>query len=465
LIHRCLIMSLLCNPLSVRARESLRVSAQSSALNIPKEGCVTSKISLATHLRIPTSSSAATSYYESRSAWTNISTRTGLACMNQFPQLSLHSTLPQVYQTVQHEQLYNPQHCSVPSSKMAGVLPGNVTMVPVQFLPGLMNTQQPFFTVMSTSPQPNSSIRPTTSCTPMYSFTKSSVMPNQLHLNKNNSKVCTVPNPLYRCVSPVPFQPIVHRRKKTTAAELNTLNHSSAGERPTTESISSLNHPRNKIEENVELRNEDGDLWSGESNYSECLHNGASNLFVNWSGTVPELFDKLRNHNFEVRKVCKTSDNGIFNVIFDNHLNARKAFIMQRESHLRMIPPKNSSRNWFRNPSSEFLVKFETKCRLVLKKGKAQCHSVVGHLLMSSCKEQKGCLILVDKLKGNRMRVVSSEGKFMFPGGRVVELNGEANEYSLKTPLGWITYRCKRTRELYITRRSGNQLHDYIYTE
>jgi len=80
-------------------------------------------------------------------------------------------------------------------------------------------------------------------------------------------------------------------------------------------------------------------------------------------------------------------------VIFAAHNNARKAFLMQREIKLRMVPPKNSSRNWLRNPSPKFLVKFETRCRLVVKKGKAECQEIVGDLLMTHYHKQKGCIV------------------------------------------------------------------------
>jgi len=95
--------------------------------------------------------------------------------------------------------------------------------------------------------------------------------------------------------------------------------------------------------------------------------------------------------------------------------------------------------------------------------GKAECHSVVGELLMSN-QDQKGCLILADKLKGNRIRIVSCVGNFMFPGGKVVWMNGVSTESSQNAVLGWITYRCRDTRKLFVTRRSGIQLQDYIYT-
>jgi len=158
-------------------------------------------------------------------------------------------------------------------------------------------------------------------------------------------------------------------------------------------------------------------------------------------------------------------DDGIFNVVFENHLNARKAFLMQREIRLRMVPPKDSRRHWLRNPSPKYLVKFETRCRLVVKKGKAEFHDIVGDLLMLNCQQEKGSIIWADQLKGHHIRVVSCEGNFLFPGGRVVQMTGVPTNSDQQKPLGWIPYRCKYTREPFVTRISDRNLSDYIYME
>jgi len=210
--------------------------------------------------------------------------------------------------------------------------------------------------------------------------------------------------------------------------------------------------------------NEVGELWSGNCDYSEWIEKGGSNLFISWSGTGSELRAKLCHHNLDVRTVRKTSDVEVFNVIFESYMNARKAFLMQREIKLRMIPPKNSRRNWLRNPSRKFWVKFETKYRLVVKKGKAECHDVVGDLLMTDYNEGKGCIIWADQLKGHRIRIVGCEGNFKFPSGRIVKMKG-VPAYSDAKPLGWISYRSRRAGELFVIRRSGNNIGDYIYRE
>jgi len=201
---------------------------------------------------------------------------------------------------------------------------------------------------------------------------------------------------------------------------------------------------------------EEDDLWPGNVKYAEYQVNGSSNLFVTWSGTKAELVEKMQSYNLKVRDVFTTVDDNIYNVIYESHPIARKAFTMQQQIGLRIVPPKNSHRIWLRNPSPNFMVKFETKCRLVVKKGKAERHDVVGELL-------EGCLICADQLKGHRIRVVCCEGSFKFPGGKIVEMKGLPSNSKEKTSLGWISYRCKYTKESLVIRKSWNKLGDYVY--
>merc|ERR1719427_1771140 len=216
-------------------------------------------------------------------------------------------------------------------------------------------------------------------------------------------------------------------------------------------------HASDKMEMSKPCEREVENLWVGNCNYKECNENGGSNLFITWNGTASELLAKLQNYNLQVRTASKCRNDSIVNVVFENHLNARKAFLMQRDVKMKMIPPKGSRRNWLRNPSPKYLVKFETRCRLVVKKGKADCHETVGDLLMSSSQERKGCIVWADQLKGHRIRIVGCEGNFMFPGGRTVEMKG-VRTYSDVKPLGWISYRSRHVKELFVTRRSGNNL-------
>jgi len=201
---------------------------------------------------------------------------------------------------------------------------------------------------------------------------------------------------------------------------------------------------------------DEDDLWPGDVNYAEYQENGCSNLFVTWSGTKVELYKKIKSYNLLVRNILTTVDDNIYDVIFVSHPFARKAFTMQQQIGLRIVPPKNSRRSWFRNPSPNFIVKFETKCRLVVRKGKAELHDVVGELL-------EGCLICADQLKGHRIRVACCEGSFKFPGGKIVEMKGLPNNSKEKTSLGWISYRCKYTKESLVIRKSMNKLGDYVY--
>jgi len=206
----------------------------------------------------------------------------------------------------------------------------------------------------------------------------------------------------------------------------------------------------------TEAAKEEVNLWTGSLNYEEYQLNGGSNLFITWSGAKEALAEKLQSFKLQVREVLSTGDKNICNVVFESHPIARKAFTMQRQIRVRIVPPKNSQRSWFRNPSPTFLVKFEIKCRLTVRKGKAECHGVVGELL-------KGCLITADQLKGNRIRVICCEGSFVFPGGKTVEMMGVQSNSSKKTSLGWISHRSKYTNESLVIRRSWNRLEDYVY--
>jgi len=243
----------------------------------------------------------------------------------------------------------------------------------------------------------------------------------------------------------------------------------SAPKKPATTSVNSSNLPSKQPESlkratatgavekgaSEEGDEEEDDLWAGNVNYAEYRVNGSSNLFVTWPLTKAELVEKMQSYNLEVRDIFTTADDNIYNVIFVSHPIARKAFTMQQQIGLRIVPPKNSRRLWLRNPSPNFMVKFETRCRLVVRKGKAECHDVVGELL-------EGCLICADQLKGHRIRVVCCEGSFKFPGGKIVEMKGVPNNSDEKTSLGWISYRCKYTKESHVIRKSWNKLGDYV---
>jgi len=217
------------------------------------------------------------------------------------------------------------------------------------------------------------------------------------------------------------------------------------------------------------VRREDGDLWPGSCNYIESEENAGSSLFVSWSGSRLVLERKLRHFKFVVVHVHRTSDDTVVNVVFRSHASARKAFTMQRTIRLRMVPPKKTRFKWLRNPSPKFLVKYELKRTLVMKKGKAESHEIVGELI-SNHKEHKGCLVWADQLKGHRIRLVGYKGSLKCVDGKIVDkkglpiaLGGVVEDPHKFLSLGWISYRSQCEKEMFVIRRSGNLLSDYIY--
>jgi len=288
------------------------------------------------------------------------------------------------------------------------------------------------------------------SCTPIPYSTRHVEVPPMLNLIKQNQ----------RCAFPQKFSCNINLNPVESKCKGVQGNSGSVSE---ISSNTLINHQKSSTNplslqqvEKIQKATQEENVWQGNLNYEEYQHGGASNLFITWSGEKAELLEKLREFNFEVRDIRSTSDESVWNVIFETHPIARKAFTMQNRIRLRIVPPKSSNRIWLRNPSPKFLVKYETKCQLVVKSGKADCHGVVGELL-------KGCLIIADQLKGHRIRVVSCEGSFMFPGGKIVEMKGLQNESNEKASLGWISHRCKHTKESLVVRKSWNKIRDYMY--
>jgi len=214
----------------------------------------------------------------------------------------------------------------------------------------------------------------------------------------------------------------------------------------------------------LNLRRE-GAIWTENFSYVEEKHERHSNVYVNWSGTADQLRNELVRKSLKVHSIRITPIKGLWNVVFDSHQSARKAFNTQREIKVRMVPPRSSKRHWFRNPSSNFLVKYETNCRLAIRARKALTSDLVGELLMSgsNSEEQKGCYIWADRLKGHRIRIVGCVGKFMFPSERVIDMQEIPSELVDNEPIGWVSYRGRYTREVFAVRITGNQLEDYIY--
>jgi len=199
--------------------------------------------------------------------------------------------------------------------------------------------------------------------------------------------------------------------------------------------------------------------------YAEEQGEKHSNLYVNWTGSADQLRYELQLKSLEVNSIQVTTIKDLWNVVFDSHSSARKAFTTQREIKIRMVPPRRSKKNWYRNPSPKFLVQYETKCRLDVREGKALGHDLVGVFLMSksSCQERIGCHIWADQLKGHRIRIVGCVGKFMFPCGRVINMEEIPAKPVGNDPIGWVSYRNRQTREEYVTRISGTLLQEYIF--
>jgi len=206
-------------------------------------------------------------------------------------------------------------------------------------------------------------------------------------------------------------------------------------------------------------------IYKKSFSYAEETNEKHSNLYVNWAGETAQLRHELELKSLGVHSIQKTAIKDLWNVVFDSHSGARKAFTTQREIKIRMVPPRGSKKNWCRNPGPKFLVQYQTKCRLDVREGKAVVHNLVGTLLMStsSSQEWKGCQIWADQIKGHRIRIVGIVGKFMFPCKKVINMKEIPPMPVGNTPFGWVSYKSRNTREEFVTRISGNLLEEYIY--
>jgi len=183
-------------------------------------------------------------------------------------------------------------------------------------------------------------------------------------------------------------------------------------------------------------------------------------LFVTTSN-VEKLQLLLRERGLEVQDMGKTRRPGVLVVLFKAHKFAKRAFTTQKEIGIRMIPPNLTNRYWFRNPSPEFPVLFETTRRLTVRTGKSSSNVTIGDFLMMNAKEGRGCLVLADQSKGRRMRVVGYIGKFMCTNGRIVEQKSMLKqEY-----IGWISIQNRMTKEKFVLRKSMNAIEDYVYDD
>jgi len=287
------------------------------------------------------------------------------------------------------------------------------------------------------------------------------------NLNNQNLNTNTLPNS-EMCNSTA--APLSTRQKKRATTAANVFDSSSIQGTQSAAQTSTDQTPTNNSDEQLKNgdepkgRSEEGDdVWIGECNYEECQQESDSNLFITWHGSYVELVTKLNHLQLDPKSIQRTRDKNIYNVVFKTHTIARKAFSIQKQIRVRMVPPRYSRRNWLRNPSPRFVVKFETKSRLIVRNGKSTCHDIVGSFLMWNFKDRKGCFIWADQLKGNRIRVIGCEGRFMFPDDTIKVIKKPPSKGT--KPIGWVSYRNKHTKEDFVSRLSGNTLRDYIYWE
>jgi len=183
-------------------------------------------------------------------------------------------------------------------------------------------------------------------------------------------------------------------------------------------------------------------------------------LFVK-TNNVLKLKEMFRKRGLEVQDIGKTRTAGVLVVLFTTHEFAKRAFTLQKEIGLRMEPPSYTKRYWFKNPSPNFHVVFETTRRLTVKSGKSSSNIKIGDFLMMDARKGVGCIVWGDQMKGHRMRVINYVGKFMHADGRIEE------KKSLSEPkiVGWISTQCHKTKEKLVLRKSMNKIEDYIYDD
>jgi len=205
-------------------------------------------------------------------------------------------------------------------------------------------------------------------------------------------------------------------------------------------------------------------LWSEHWNelvekvYDEVTD--GSFLFVK-TNNVLKLIEIFRKRGLEIQDIGKTRKPGVLVVLFTTHEFAKRAFTLQKEIGLRMEPPCYTKRYWFKNPSPNFHVVFETTRRLTVKSGKSSSNVKIGDFLMMDARKGVGCIVWGDQMKGHRMRVVNYVGKLMHTDGQIVE------KKSLSEPkiVGWISTQCHKTKEKLVLRKSMNKIEDYIYDD
>jgi len=176
-----------------------------------------------------------------------------------------------------------------------------------------------------------------------------------------------------------------------------------------------------------------------------------------------ELKETLTKEGLEIHNIWKTKTSGVLAVMFSSHEIAKQAFTRQKEIGVRLVPQSSTRRYWYKNPSPNFHVIYETTRRLTVKSGKSFSNRTVGDFLMKNARMERGCIIWADQMKGYRLRVVGFVGKFVKADGRVIVCN-KPPSMDERNVIGWVSTQCNVTKTKFVLRLSGNQIADYLYT-
>jgi len=297
------------------------------------------------------------------------------------------------------------------------------------------STQNGTFTLQNKqeSPRTNScsdSLTPSfVSLDPFYDSMESPELPPEFHLHKNPVAI-PLPDRMSCNICPRPDKLLMPKITDMPSSVPN-ASEKSLIQRPQANSVSVT---QKHVVEKTVLRGVDGGKMGWEmSYYSPYQHNCVSSLLITWSGSTAKLAEKLSHCIMDARLVFKRTGEKsrlVFkrtgekfsDVVFKNHFTGRKAFKMQRDIRLRILPPWNRPRNCLRNPGTMFLAKLDTKAGLAIEKEREECHDIMGKLLMSDRQTKNGDMIWADKLIGHLIDAIYCKTKFMHPECRIVQM-------------------------------------------
>jgi hypothetical protein len=194
---------------------------------------------------------------------------------------------------------------------------------------------------------------------------------------------------------------------------------------------------------------------------SNALEDGCY-LFA-MADNAEELRSTLRQRGLMIEDARETGIPGHLVVVFSTHEMAKQAFVRQKEIGVLLIPQSTTRRYWYKNPTPEFHVVYETNRRVTVKSGKSLSNTIVGDFLMKNSRSCRGCIIWADQMKGYRLRVVGFVGKFVRKDGRVI-IRNESPSAAKRQVIGWISTLCIVTKTKFVSRLSGNQIEDYLYS-